>query len=267
MRRWVDLPHFLVLVGLLSLTMPLLGRPVPPTEQLEKAINIYDHGGYLEAAALLNKLLYPLKLSRTEDIVKAKVYLGLCYYILGKRDEAGMEFRGVFKLDPDYQPDPLYIPEEVIAFINQFRPSPPPPPRRTDVQGLGETIEASDQVPFQFHAANLLPLGIPQLRNGDRAKGLSLMLGEISLLALNIGSYYYLQTYNDPNGVPPDRYPYLLTAKVTNISTFSLLALTVIYGMSDALYRYPPGQNDVGASFHIRLGDRPSVVLSIHRRF
>ncbi len=267
MSRWVDLPYLFGLAGFLCLTIPVLGRPVPPTEQLARAIDIYDHGGYLEAAALLNKLLYPLKLSRTEDIVKAKVYLGLCYYILGKRDEAEMEFKGVFKLDPNYQPDPLYIPEEIISFINQFRPAPPPPPRRTDVLGLGETIEASDQVPFQFHASNLIPLGIPQLRHGDRVKGFALMAGELSLLALNLGSYYVLKVYNDPNGVPPERYPYLLTAKATNITAFSLLALTAVYGMTDAMYRYPPPQRDISVSMHVQWSPYPLVGIHFQRCF
>ncbi len=236
---------------LCCICLPLAARPIPPREQLQTAIDIYEHGGYLEAAARLNKILYPLKLSEPEDIVRAKVYLGLCYYVLGKKDDAEQEFRGVFKLDPDYRPDPLYIPAEIIEFIEQLRPPPPQTPRRTDVLGLGETLEAPPSGSFRFHAPNLLPLGIPQFRAGDTRKGLALLIGEISLLSLNISSYYYLKVFNDPHGVPPERYPSLLAAKATNITTLSLLAITMLYGAGDALYRYPPApsEDEVGVGF------------------
>ncbi len=246
---------------------PVLSRPVPPRAQLETAIDTYEHGGYLEAAAQLNKLLYPLKLSSHEDIVRAKVYLGLCYYILDKKEEAEQEFRGVFKLDPNYRPDPLFVPPEVIAFIERFRPPPPLPPRRTDVLGLGETLDAPGGAPFRFQARNMLPFGIPQFGHGDMGKGLALLAGEVSLLALNVGSYAYLKVYNDPGGVPAERYPYLLVAKATNITTLSLLAISVIYGMGDALYRYQPESPAVTLRLDVEGGDYPRLVLILQRRF
>lgn len=262
---WLGALCCLWLLFTLSVSQKSHARPIPPKAQLETAIDVYNHGGYLEAAALLNKLLYPLKLSETDDIVRAKVYLGLSYYILDRREYAEQEFRGIFKIDPQYQPDPLYIPEEAIEFIEGLRPPPPTHPNRTDVLGLGERIGAPDNEPTRFSPANLLPLGIPQLRNGDNGRGVTLMATELALLALNVGSYYFLEKYNDPDENSQEIYPILQTAKVTNISSFSLLAAVVAYGIGDALYRYPAP--DVTLNFGVVPGPEPGVFVSFQHRF
>lgn len=236
---------WLGLLGLLLVVSPCLPAgaqsQVPPVQRLEQAIDAYQHGGYLEAAAELTALLYPLKLTNRVDIVRAKVHLGLCYYVLGRKDESAQEFRDVFRIDPAYQPDPLYIAPEMIQFIERLRPPPPEVRRNPQVPGLGEQLASTPLKPIQFSPANLLPLGIPQFRHGDIKRGSALAATELVLLSVNVGSYWYLRYYNNTEQAD-ELYPYLVAARAANISSFTLVLVTLSVGAGDAMYRYrrPP---------------------------
>lgn len=254
-------------ICLSATTSTVFARPVTPTQQLAEAVSAYEHGGYLEAAALLSRILYPLKLTEPADIVKARVYLGLCYYVLGQKEDAEQEFRGVFKIDPTYKPDPFYIPEEIISFMEALRPPPPMPPKRLDIDGLGERIE---EAPTSFRLAvapaNLLPLGIPQLRNGERGRGVALLVTQTLLLGVNVTSYILLERYNDPMGNSEALHSYLVGAKAINVASFSLLTLTVMYGVGDALVRYPAG-NEPDSRLSPRVPHGSTFALGFSRRF
>lgn len=236
---WLSL---LALWFLVCPTRPLLAQAgTTPVQRLSQAIDAYQHGGYLEAAAELTALLYPLKLTNRQDIVKAKVHLGLCYYVLGRKDESAQEFRDVFRIDPNYQPDPLYIAPEMIQFIERLRPPPPEVKRNPPVPGLGEQLSNTAFRPVQFNPGNLIPLGIPQFRHGDIKRGAALAGTELALLSVNVGSYWYLRYYNNTEQAE-ELYPYLVAARAANITTFTLLLVTISVGAGDAMYRYrnPP---------------------------
>ncbi len=263
--------HVLWLFALLFVVATASARTESPPDRLITAIDIYQHGGYLEAAAILTNLLYPLKLADRKAIVQAKVYLGICYYVLGRRDEAEDEFRGIFKIDPGYQPDPLIIPDEVIAFIERVRPPPtlsPPTMGKAPLLGLGEKPVTTDIKPLTSSPINLLPLGIPQFWHGDTGRGVGLATAEVLLLGLNAGSYWYLKIYNDSSGLgQQSNYNYLIAAKTLNITSLSLLAVTLAYGMGDALYRYRPNRSMVSLHFSVLPGPNPEASIGLHGRF
>lgn len=217
---------------------PAAGTVPPPARtpqaRLQEAIRAYENGGYLAAATQLSALLYPLKLTLKADILQAKIHLGMSYYVLGRKEESTQEFKAVFRLDPTFKPDPLKVPPELVAFIEAQRP---PPPRTSPVAGLGEQLPPALPPPGRFQVLNLVPAGVPQLANGDYARGVTLATLQATLLTTNIASYWYLKqrVVEAPDEV---LYGQLQAAKVINISSLGLLLATMVLGTGDALYRY-----------------------------
>ncbi len=246
---------------------PLEAKTATPRQRLDQAIIAYRNGGYREAAAELSRLLYPLKLTDREQIVQAKVYLGLSYYVLGRAEEAADEFRAVFKIHPKYGPDPLNIPPEIIRFIENLRPPPLEPPRTTAVPGLGEQVLLPDLRSPRFSALNLMPLGIPQFRHGDFGRGTALAATELSLLALNVSSYWYLWYWENTKQASEELRPCLFTARAVNISSFSLLALTLVVGSGDALYRYRKPPEPLSLQGILIPGPSPEIRLQLRGSF
>ncbi len=206
-----------------------------PAQRLDAAVNAYEHGGYLEAAAELTSLLYPLKLDSREQIVRAKLYLGMSYYVLERRDEAAQEFRDIYRIDPDWTPDPLWIPPEIIDFIEANRPE--NVVRPIEVPGLGEQLNDESFRPVVWQPQNLIPFGVAHFRHGDLRRGLSLAIGESALLSLNVATYWYLAINNTANNTP-ELARKLSIAKTVNWTSFSLWALVTAFGIGDAVYRY-----------------------------
>lgn len=214
---------------------PVTPSPLNTREELQEAISAYEHGGYLAAAARLSALLYPLKLTDRRDIVTAKAHLGMCYYVIGRRDNAAVEFRAVFKIDPTWKPDPLKVPPELVTFIERLRPA---VARTAPVPGLGEDFQRPLQPIERFTYTQLLPFGVPQLLHQDYGRGLALAGIEATCLAANVSSYWYLRI--NAQSVPTDEAAYerLQVARGINYSSLGLLVVTAVLGTGDALVRY-----------------------------
>lgn len=216
---------------------------------LAQAIEVYRNGGYPEAAARLNELLYPLKLRTRGDILQARVYLGLSYYILGREAEAAAEFQRVLDLDPDYTLDPLYVPPDIIALFEELRvahdksrPTPPTVPVQPP-----EILPTPSEV--RSLVLDMAPLGIAQFRAGRPVHGGLLLSGEVLLGAFATGSWLWLsQRAEDLEaaGIPetPAEEAQLLEAQSAflwvrraNNAAFVANSALILYGFGDALYR------------------------------
>lgn len=238
--------------------------PVQPenstAKRLETGLRAFEQGGYLAAVEQLSGLLYPLKLTDKREIVTAKATLGMAYYVLGRRAEAGQEFRAIFRMEPTWRPDPLKVPPELVAFIEKQRPA---PPRPQVVQGIGETLPTQEFKPPESKLVNLLPLGIPQFLNGDRTRGLLYASLQTTLLAVNVGSYWYLR--QGEGTVPADETEYRQRqgAKVVNIASLSVLTVTWVVGMGDAWVSYSERKPPLG----LQVGPAGAVQLSFSGAF
>lgn len=225
----------------------------PPSalkHELEEAITAYERGGYLAAAARLSALLYPLKLTDRKDIVLAKSHLGMCYYVLGRREDAAVEFRGVFRVDETWKPDPLKVPPELMTFIERLRPA---PERAAPVPGLGEALQNRPNTTSRFSPKDLIPFGVPQLLRGEYGRGIALATVETSCLAANLASYWFLKANTQSPPADDAAYGRLQLVRGVNYASLGLLVVTAVLGAGDALVQYEPVAQLPAQSLELRL--------------
>lgn len=200
--------------------------------KLESAIIMYQQGVYAEASIQLERLIYPIHFTKTKDIIRAKVYLGLCYYLLDKKDQAIDEFKDIFRMQPNFQPDPLYIPQDICQFIESLQP-------KIDINSTKTSRLEKATKKTSFSPLAILPLGIPQFYANKKVKGSLILASQISFFALNTGSYYYLSKNNtSANGkdfLDRKTYRRLYTLKILNFASLALLTTSVVYGVSDGI--------------------------------
>jgi len=204
-----------VATGLLlsALLMQSVGvdDPAEIDAELRRAKNEYAYGNYDHAAEQLRALLYPMRLYNDEQMIEARKYLALTYYLLGKLNAASEEFGKLLYLSPDYQLDPYTVPPPIIELLELVRAKMKPEldairQRKTDDDmrrgakaGHVRTIEQTMIERSDF--ATLLPFGVGQFQNRDYGWGMVFATSELALLAVNIGAYLWASslgpTYSD----------------------------------------------------------------------
>ena len=100
---------------LIALCVAQPADPAGIEDALRRAKNEYAYGNYEAAVEQLHALLYPMQLSTDEQVIGARKYLALSYYLLDRLDEVGEEFAKLLHLDPDYELDPYTVAPPVIA--------------------------------------------------------------------------------------------------------------------------------------------------------
>ncbi len=69
----------------------------------------------------LRSLLYPMRLYSDGQVIDARKYLGLSYYLMNREQDMREEFQKLLYLDPDYQLDPFSIPPPIIEVFEHIR--------------------------------------------------------------------------------------------------------------------------------------------------
>lgn len=177
-------------------------QPTKVDDELRRAKNEYAYGNYDAAAQGLRSLLYPMRLYSDEQVIEARRYLGLSYYLLDQKTETRQEFTKLLFLDPDYELDPFTVAPPIVELFEAVRKENQPildgiREHKSEtklgedlVRGFRRTVvvnrtERSD-------IATFLPFGIGQFQNGDIFWGATFAALEAALLGLNLGSYLWL---------------------------------------------------------------------------
>lgn len=116
------------------------------------------------------------------DRAEAYRVLGLALFFQDRILEARAAFLEYLRTDPDAHLDPALVPPEAITLFEDVR-----------ARNLAE-IEALRPKPKRkrYLLLNLVP-GAGQRQNGETTKGIIIAVGLGSLLAANLGSYYWLE--------------------------------------------------------------------------
>ncbi len=173
--------------------------PTGVHEELRRATNEYAYGNYEEAAQHLRALLYPMRLVSDEQVIEARKYLALTYYLLDQLDEVGEEFAKLLYLDPDYDLDPFTVAPPVIEIFESIRKQLAPEldvirQRKSDAQldaaqlrGLRRTV--TTRVVEHSELGTLMPFGIGQFQNGQVAWGVLFGGAQLALVGANVAAY------------------------------------------------------------------------------
>jgi tetratricopeptide (TPR) repeat protein len=217
-------------------------------DELRRAKNEYAYGNYDRAADILSNLLYPMRLTTDEQVIEARKYLALSYYLLDRLDQVGEEFSKLLHIDPDYVLDPFTIAPPVIDMFESIRRQLKPEldairQLRSDTKlqqpvkpGVQREIER--RITEQSELATFMPFGVGQFQNGQMGWGIAFAVTELFLLAVNIAAYTYtVRMIGDYRSSERSR---VQTLTVTQYGALALFGLTWSLGVFQARLHFVP---------------------------
>lgn len=150
--------------------------------EIERWIEKYEQGEYEETISGLRNLLYPLSLTKKEEIVKAHLYLGFCYSLLGEVEKARKHFRELLKLEPTKNLDKNLVPAKIFTIFEEVKEAfqPPPSPKQPTVK-----IKKS----WRERITPFLPFGLEEFKKTRKIKGILYTAFESIGLLVSVGAY------------------------------------------------------------------------------
>jgi len=240
--------HSLLLALLLTSPLEAPQKQVETVQdELRRALNEYHYGNYQSAIVQLRGLIYPMRLNTDGQFIEARKYLAFSYYLTDQHDLVGDEFAKLLYLSPDYELDPFEVPPPIIEIFERVRRELKP---QLDVireqkreaefkrrQG-GLTIRTVERTLVeQSQVATLLPFGTGQFQNGDVGRGVALLVTELALLGINIGSHLYARSHD--NYSASDR-SLLESLTLIQYASLALFGVTWSVGVFEARLHFIP---------------------------
>jgi hypothetical protein len=272
---------------LVALAVPAAAAPTPPTTasvdtlhdspslRLARGRQAYAHNDWAACASELEPTLYPTVQLSSDDELKARRILALCYLLGGVAAKAEQEFNTLLQLDETFRLDERTDPARALIFLEELK--------RKNQKAIEEQREAKRReeqqrqreaerkrkeeqdrwraaeeaklrekykpVERHYFALNFVPLGAGQFQNGDRKKAWLFLSTQIAFGAASLAMWgYLLIKYQNGNlRVPNDQ---LQTANAISNATIGMGALfwaDVVVGIVDALIHYQSGMVPVAA--------------------
>jgi len=228
------------------------------SERLNRGASEFAYKNFANAAGILEKLLYPnLQLTAEEDIVTAREMLGLCYFYIGREQQARKEFTALLYLRPGHRLDPFLIPPPAVAFFDRIRNEPRMKARLEKIEKERQAaLEKKNKKPPRtlvrrifFERDRLrrsrliafLPFGLGQFQNGDSIKGILLATGGGLSLTANIVCYSLLVALANDNGnYAREDLDLARGLKIGQYVSLGIFAAGWIYGAIDANIYFKP---------------------------
>jgi hypothetical protein len=247
-------------------------------DDLRRAKNEYAYGNYDKSVGILRGLLYPMRLVTDEQVIEARKYLALSYYLLDQLDGVGEEFAKLLHVDPDYQLDPFTIAPPVIEMFETIRKQLKPEldvirqlrsdNKRKEPVKPGVQREIERRITEHSELATFMPFGIGQFQNGQIGWGVAFLTSELLLLTANIVSYVYIVRVVASNSGKyySDRATLVRALTVTQYSTLALFGLAWSLGVFHARLHFIPSVEAPEVVREIPLAEirkgPPGIILS-----
>jgi hypothetical protein len=239
------------LLAVLALAGP--GPAVADTAgDLQRANDLLAQGRYADAAAIAGAIARDRGLLLGADRAEAWRVYGLSLYFVGLLSEAESALLAYLKLDVDAHLDPALVPPEALAFFEDVRV------RHRDELRAYRPRPAKKRV---LALSLLPPLG--QMQNGERTKGWILAGAGATLLAVHVGSFFWLRKLCDPatglceaDGV--DRSDRARALRDVNLASGAALVGLYFYGLVDGVLGHRRAQaRDAAAASALTVGVVP----------
>jgi hypothetical protein len=197
-------------------------------EQVRLAQRDFEYGDYAKVSQRLSSLVEVGRFQSPELRARAYALLGESLLLQSppREAEAHRGFLELLFLDPDYELDPFFVPPRVIEFFEREKKELEPQiaplraQRRAEKEARRKALEEEaarrreEEAKRRMEAmrpnvertvvqheywVSLLPFGLGQLQNGDRALGYTLATMEIIFGAASAGSALLIESLRDPN--------------------------------------------------------------------
>ena len=217
-------------------------------DDLRRAKNEYAYGNYDKSVSILRGLLYPMRLVTDEQVIEARKYLALSFYLLDRLDEVGEEFAKLLHIDPDYQLDPFTIAPPIIEMFETIRKKLKPEldvirqlksdSKRKEPLKPGVQREIERRITERSELATFMPFGIGQFQNGQFGWGVAFLTSELLLLAANVVAYTY--TVRMIGNYDSSKRKLVQALTVTQYSALALFGLAWSLGIFHARLHFVP---------------------------
>lgn len=237
--------------GLALLILTQATDPAAIEDDLRRARNEYAYGNYDAAIDKLHALLYPMRLSTDEQVIEARQYLALSYYLTDHLPQAKEELAKLLFLNPDYELDPFSVAPPVVELfeslrrdlkteLDQIRRQRFEQKRsQKDMAGILRTVELRTKE--RSDVASFLPFGVGQFQNGDTGWGVFFAAAEAALIAANIGAYLTALSMNHYDASQAGTVQAL---QVAQYSSLALFGVTWSIGAFQARVNFSPTVNE-----------------------
>lgn len=174
----------------------ILANNLTEDEKINSLIELYENGECEKVIDEFNNLLPSLQ--NKENKIIAHRYLGFCYFLMGKKEEAKFEFVEMLKLNPSIKFDPSLVLPEVIELLNQAKKI----KKLIDTEikitlaSIPQQSQSQNLKPISYW--NFLPLGIVQFKKDKKIKAVCFTTIQILAIGTTIFAYNDLnKQYNN----------------------------------------------------------------------
>lgn len=234
-------------------------------ERFGWAKNAFDSGNYEESVSRFEKILKN-EVSNPALVSECHMLLAVSYLFVGDKANAEFHFNELLTLSPDYSPDPLVFPIEVIDFFTEIKAKnkdrlaalvqaraeekakkekAEQAKRKADMEKLKRNVYLERKVTENSFLVAAMPLGAGQFQNGDTIKGVFFLTGELVLGASALTTFILHEGLRSrstqPFSSPKKREEYErleIGYRVANQGSLVALAVLTATGIVDAIYNF-----------------------------
>jgi hypothetical protein len=230
-------------------------------ESMNRARVTFEYGDYPQASKLLSALVEKGTFETATLRAEAYRLLGLSLFYQGRKGEAYSAFLEYLYLEPSAELDPFYVPPAAVSFFEEVKkeaePRLAPIRAQRKAQDDARMKNASEEADrrrqreldeerrklLEFSPSvekrvvqkefwvSVLPFGVGQLQNGDRALGIGLATAELISGATSAGSALLIEELRDSTTGKFDN-----TRNVGSTSYHQAQRLDVIKWVSGAIF-------------------------------
>ncbi|NOZ02663.1 MAG: hypothetical protein GXP54_12350 [Deltaproteobacteria bacterium] len=214
-----------------------------PEFGFKEAENNFRFQDYKAAEKILRQLLHPeVLLKDPEKVIKAREYLGACYFWLKDYKRMEEEFTSLLTQSPNYKLDPFYYPATLIDRVEKLRAK----LAELRIIDLGKGAKAKEKKPppclvpketvtRRSQWVALIPFGAGQFQNGHNMEGALFLTGEALALATNIGSYVAADRLRGADGLySPSNARVAKRLRIVQYVSLGVLVGLAVWGVVDA---------------------------------
>jgi tetratricopeptide (TPR) repeat protein len=223
-----------------------------PVDDLANARTAFRNRDYDSAIKSLTALLYPHEqLADPNNIVEARVLLGVSDFETDRPEDARTEFEKALQLDPNKTLDTLSFSTGAVHLFDETRQEiEQRKAREAEIRKLQEKNAAAQKYleslrVYEVHsyALNFVPFGAGQFQNHDRFKGFLLAGAQGLTLSGSVGTWLFLISkygVNCPHCVSQKDADSVLMDQRIQIGLGATFFALYFYGVVDALRHYTP---------------------------
>lgn len=200
----------------------------------------------------MEALLYPRPLIKDRTkLLKAREYLGACYFWLHRYKQMEEEFTALLVKEPRYKLDPFYYPVPLLERFNALRvrlqslgilPNPQKNHKKKPkvLKKRPSTCKTVQKLVIKHSKAlSFVPFGVGQFANGRPKKAAAFLSSQVIGLGLNIGAFIGIEAMRGNDGMFSAAGAHKARIlRYVQYAGLGIFVVSAVWGVLDALHDF-----------------------------